>query len=1108
MDPEESNALTEEASGATPAHQNVADDSSDDDWHARTWDLFVQMAKRGVLSPDEFVVFAKELNVDTDAAMVAKFLRSDQGNKITYDTAVMLLENIPIGAVEEIADEGNVADVASNEIALGPWEYFLATCCRKPPADMLRLSDNVTYKLDLPKVSPQFWLIFNASLVFTLVSAGIIALVAVTWLNSVISVEKFYLERYNDLVEAFAASFSTNAVLVGQRDLFDQADTFAEWVKRSLGYRFGDATERLTMEAAVLNTAVAALTTAAFAAESALLTNTVSSLIPAQLELGTLSLSALTALMDRWHNNHGWDSVLFSVGTNISLYSTAGIDVRLASTRLHPCVRFGWNQTSDATANNTQTTSLRNSTLAAVSAAVYLSATNVTLCATATHASLHSAAATVAAQALDTSNAATAQLANEQRVWSTEVLIVDVAAYPALRYASKLRQPISACESGRMRERCAMFQQWMLRCVDTGCMLNATVGPMYDGNEAVAVISYLAEQRIIVAALQPDARMVSLLRQQAIDAINAVNPQLVNDTNVLLALNNDTYVRSQVTQEKVPSECTFPNCTRIPEYDNIVMDAFRGQATQISLRPNAQLRPVIAASSYINAIDVAFTTEQPLETANRRAMESFAEGLQRINGDTATGAELQLIRPFGAPSLKTFDGANFRCPDNALCIENNTNVLFTSSCEHCLPDETDRPPAYVTQVDVRRCASTCVVGQQLQPKVDQSLAYEALAALVTGQETQFEGPDYSGTVVLARLSPITNLSSTIVVKVDTHELRSQVLEYIVIFVCIAVALILIGLGALIFFSHRTLRRIENEWLRFKKGIEDEKFKFDRMIEELVPGPVIERYRAKVRCVADLHNGLGFSYIDLCNFSEKTKVWGPRQVVRTVAYFFHVYDAVATKFDIFRLRSFGDVAVFVAGLKREGDDFQQREAVARDAHALGKFAGYVTQLLSPAFSHYPQKLPQFTESFKHEPLDQPMPTLRCRIGLHNGPAHAGLVDVGKTPFFEMYGPTLAICQRMQATAQVGRVNVSATFKELIETVDAAGTFEFDALKKAVVKGRGAISSYPIKSIQLAIDEVLLHQLKIEHAQRLHMFANKTQTARLEQSADSSSQQTGS
>jgi class 3 adenylate cyclase len=287
-------------------------------------------------------------------------------------------------------------------------------------------------------------------------------------------------------------------------------------------------------------------------------------------------------------------------------------------------------------------------------------------------------------------------------------------------------------------------------------------------------------------------------------------------------------------------------------------------------------------------------------------------------------------------------------------------------------------------------------------------------------------------------------------------------------------------------------------------MELEKLKFDAMIQEHIPSQLLLKFRQHgLRCITDSHSAVSVAFVDIPNFSDRIKSFAPRQVVRIVAYYFHVYNAVALKFKVFRLKSFGDASVFISGVNKEPTDDAGRDTAAQDAFVIGSFCGYIIQLFSPSFSHFPQRLASFAESFKHE-TDGPMAAMvKVRCGMHSGPATSGMIDVGKTPSFEVYGPTLSLCQRMQATALPGRASASATFKELIETVDATGVFEFDAVKRAVVRGRGTVSSYPVKSVQLAVDEVLLHQLKIEHAQAMQAFRHVDKASALRSSQQESS-----
>jgi len=125
----------------------------------------------------------------------------------------------------------------------------------------------------------------------------------------------------------------------------------------------------------------------------------------------------------------------------------------------------------------------------------------------------------------------------------------------------------------------------------------------------------------------------------------------------------------------------------------------------------------------------------------------------------------------------------------------------------------------------------------------------------------------------------------------------------------------------------------------------------------------------------------------------------------------------------------------------------------------------------------------------------MRMVRMRMGIHTGSAVAGVVDVGRAPHFDCFGPSVNLASRMESTATAGRVQVSGPTAEVLSKLDQDGLFEFDAPRRTLVKGYGTMTTYLVRSTNINIPKHLLEKLGIEHANRREFFDGET-AARVE------------
>jgi atrial natriuretic peptide receptor A len=156
-----------------------------------------------------------------------------------------------------------------------------------------------------------------------------------------------------------------------------------------------------------------------------------------------------------------------------------------------------------------------------------------------------------------------------------------------------------------------------------------------------------------------------------------------------------------------------------------------------------------------------------------------------------------------------------------------------------------------------------------------------------------------------------------------------------------------------------------------------------------------------------------------------------QVVTLLNDLYLAFDGVVDNFKVYKVETIGDAYMVVSGLPERRDDH----------------ASQIAQM-SLALLH---KVKNFT--IRHRPNEQ----LKLRIGVHSGPAVAGVVG-SKMPRYCLFGDTVNTSSRMESNGLPLRIHVSSTTKEILSK---DSDFRLELRGDVEMKGKGKQTTYWLK-----------------------------------------------
>ncbi len=198
---------------------------------------------------------------------------------------------------------------------------------------------------------------------------------------------------------------------------------------------------------------------------------------------------------------------------------------------------------------------------------------------------------------------------------------------------------------------------------------------------------------------------------------------------------------------------------------------------------------------------------------------------------------------------------------------------------------------------------------------------------------------------------------------------------------------------------------------------------ERLLLNILPASIAERLRGGETLIADRYDELTVLFADCVGFTEMSSRREPREVVDKLNRVFSVFDGLADRYGLEKIKTIGD-AYMVAGGLLPGGDYPERVA------AMG--------------------LDMLTEVKRLEA--ELFPGLEVRLGMHVGPAVAGVIGLKKF-IYDVWGDTVNVASRMESMGVAGRMQVAeSTYRRL------RGSFEFEARGTIDVKGLGPTATY--------------------------------------------------
>ncbi len=224
------------------------------------------------------------------------------------------------------------------------------------------------------------------------------------------------------------------------------------------------------------------------------------------------------------------------------------------------------------------------------------------------------------------------------------------------------------------------------------------------------------------------------------------------------------------------------------------------------------------------------------------------------------------------------------------------------------------------------------------------------------------------------------------------------------------------------------KRLRDQELRHLEQIRVEQAKSEALLLNILPESIAGRLKAGESTIADKVGSVSVLFADLVGFTEYAGTHQADAVVGSLNRIFTTFDDLVAEYGLEKVKTIGDSYMVVGGLP-PAEDAQLERMVSFGLRLQSELEVLRAELGVP---------------------------FRLRVGIHCGPVVAGVI--GKRKFaYDLWGDTVNVAQRMEATGIAGRVQVSEAVRASL-----APRFAFLPRGEIEVKGKGLMNVWLVES----------------------------------------------
>jgi class 3 adenylate cyclase len=216
-------------------------------------------------------------------------------------------------------------------------------------------------------------------------------------------------------------------------------------------------------------------------------------------------------------------------------------------------------------------------------------------------------------------------------------------------------------------------------------------------------------------------------------------------------------------------------------------------------------------------------------------------------------------------------------------------------------------------------------------------------------------------------------------------------------------------------------------------LHSEKKKAEDLLLNILPSEIAEELKEHGYSKARRYPSITVMFTDFKNFTRVSEELTPEQLVREIDHCYRAYDDIIGQYGLEKIKTMGDSYICAGGLPKM--NFTHPEDVVNAALAIR----------------------DFMDKYSSDRRSRGEITFEIRIGVHTGPAVAGIVGAKKFAY-DIWGDSVNLAARMESSGQAGKINISDSTYQMVKD-----KFTCTHRGKIDAKNKGEIDMYFVERI---------------------------------------------